>query len=282
MISSRGVANTFLLLDQRYRQDMTAWSFGKLGALREASMAIEGDYRYYYMGMIHRSSSSSIIVRRRHPLVERPLTERGQKGFYIHSCAKMRYKRDYKTQEVLGTARSYICSVGTFLAFSADDPLPLDPESYGWDPLNDDFLGRLGDRKYVCLSRERRFEGDDDDPATTTTTSSSPPPANDHHPAKSETHRNDDDDDDDDDDDISDDDGPWPTIFSSGMQGLMTIDEVINAIDLDRVLVRVHGETFEARVNHHSINLSISCKADTGNFFSGGFPPPLLIILAIF
>ncbi|KAG8626640.1 hypothetical protein KVT40_005585 [Elsinoe batatas] len=54
-----------------YHQDFEKWSFGKLSALREAALAIEGDYEYYYM------------------------------GYYIHSCQKMQYKGDYRPQFVL-------------------------------------------------------------------------------------------------------------------------------------------------------------------------------------
>ncbi|KAL8695170.1 MAG: hypothetical protein Q9218_000338 [Villophora microphyllina] len=49
-----------------YHQDVQEWSFGKLSALREISLAIEGNHQYYYM------------------------------GYYIHSCGKMRYKNQYK------------------------------------------------------------------------------------------------------------------------------------------------------------------------------------------
>jgi arginine-tRNA-protein transferase len=49
-----------------YHSDFEKWSFGKLSALREAALAVEEDYVYYYM------------------------------GYYIHSCKKMRYKGDYK------------------------------------------------------------------------------------------------------------------------------------------------------------------------------------------
>jgi arginine-tRNA-protein transferase len=49
-----------------YHSDFEKWSFGKLSALREAALAVEGEYVYYYM------------------------------GYYIHSCNKMRYKGDYK------------------------------------------------------------------------------------------------------------------------------------------------------------------------------------------
>ncbi|KAF2199597.1 arginine-tRNA-protein transferase 1 [Delitschia confertaspora ATCC 74209] len=54
-----------------YHSDFEKWSFGKLSALREAALALEGDYQYYYM------------------------------GYYIHNCVKMRYKGDYKPQYVL-------------------------------------------------------------------------------------------------------------------------------------------------------------------------------------
>lgn len=54
-----------------YHQDFEKWSLGKLSALREAALALEGGYEYYYM------------------------------GYYIHSCPKMHYKGTYKPQYVL-------------------------------------------------------------------------------------------------------------------------------------------------------------------------------------
>jgi arginine-tRNA-protein transferase len=54
-----------------YHTDFEKWGFGKLSALREACLALEGQYEYYYM------------------------------GFYIHSCPKMRYKNDYTPQYFL-------------------------------------------------------------------------------------------------------------------------------------------------------------------------------------
>ena len=61
------VSGVYLL----YHSDYEKWQFGKLSALREAALATEGGYQYYYM------------------------------GYYIHSCTKMRYKGDYKPQHVL-------------------------------------------------------------------------------------------------------------------------------------------------------------------------------------
>lgn len=54
-----------------YHEDFEKWSFGKLSAMHEAALALEGGYEFYYM------------------------------GFYIHNCMKMRYKGDYKPQYVL-------------------------------------------------------------------------------------------------------------------------------------------------------------------------------------
>ncbi|KAF2190853.1 hypothetical protein K469DRAFT_733482 [Zopfia rhizophila CBS 207.26] len=61
------VSGVYLL----YHSDFEKWSFGKLSALREAALALEDGYKYYYM------------------------------GYYIHYCVKMRYKGDYKPQHVL-------------------------------------------------------------------------------------------------------------------------------------------------------------------------------------
>ncbi|KAK6528378.1 Arginyl-tRNA--protein transferase 1, variant 2 [Arthrobotrys megalospora] len=54
-----------------YHTDFSQWSFGKISALREISLAEEGGYEYYYM------------------------------GYYIHSCPKMRYKCEYQPSQIL-------------------------------------------------------------------------------------------------------------------------------------------------------------------------------------
>ncbi|KAL5115999.1 Arginyl-tRNA--protein transferase 1 [Pleosporales sp. CAS-2024a] len=54
-----------------YHSDYEQWHFGKLSAIREAALALDGAYQYYYM------------------------------GYYIHSCTKMRYKGDYHPQYIL-------------------------------------------------------------------------------------------------------------------------------------------------------------------------------------
>ncbi|KAG2413432.1 hypothetical protein HFD88_002621 [Aspergillus terreus] len=62
-----GVSSVYIFYDPAYEE----WEFGKLSAMREIALAIEGDYQYYYM------------------------------GYYIHSCQKMRYKANFKPQYIL-------------------------------------------------------------------------------------------------------------------------------------------------------------------------------------
>ena len=66
-------------------------------------------------------------------------------GYYIHSCKKMRYKADYKPQYV------------------------LDYDTWQWDPLDDEMIRLMDERKWVSMSRERRIKelieqaGEDDE-----------------------------------------------------------------------------------------------------------------------
>jgi len=85
-----------------YHADHEAASFGKLSALREAALALEGGYEWYYM------------------------------GYYIHNCAKMRYKADFAPQFV------------------------LDPQGYTWDQLDGEFLKALDENALVSMSARRR------------------------------------------------------------------------------------------------------------------------------
>lgn len=81
-----------------YHSDFEKWSFGKLSALREAALALEKGYEYYYM------------------------------GFYIHNCAKMKYKCDYKPQYV------------------------LDPMLYEWHPFEDKMKPLMDRKSFVSFA----------------------------------------------------------------------------------------------------------------------------------
>lgn len=170
------VSGVYLL----YHSDFEKWQFGKLSALREAALALDGGYRYYYM------------------------------GYYIHSCTKMKYKGDYKTQYL------------------------LDPESYEWNPLDAD-LKRLMDRqKYVSPSRERRLrelkvasavgaEAAVDDTKEATTTHNPPdfplPTAREAGAAVSR----------------------GMSLFELKVPGIMTAEEVEEQLDLDSMPIRVRN-----------------------------------------
>ncbi|KAK4038694.1 arginine-tRNA-protein transferase [Parachaetomium inaequale] len=90
---------------------------GKLGALREIALAREAGYRWWYP------------------------------GYYVHNCAKMRYKIEYKPQYV------------------------LDPEDLRWYLLDKEALARFDRGHYVCFSRKEEEGGGHgqgvDIPATT-------------------------------------------------------------------------------------------------------------------
>ncbi|RJE17590.1 hypothetical protein PHISCL_10073 [Aspergillus sclerotialis] len=62
-----GVSSVYIFYDPDFEQ----WEFGKISALREIALTMEGDYRYYYM------------------------------GYYIHSNQKMRYKGTFRPQYIL-------------------------------------------------------------------------------------------------------------------------------------------------------------------------------------
>ncbi|KAF7546493.1 hypothetical protein G7046_g9285 [Stylonectria norvegica] len=85
-----------------YHESIHKYTPGKIGALYEIALAMEEGYRWWYP------------------------------GFYIHSCAKMRYKIDYIPQYI------------------------LDPESLSWDPLDREVLDLLDKKPFVSLYEERQ------------------------------------------------------------------------------------------------------------------------------
>lgn len=84
-----------------YHSDFEAYSFGKLSALRETALALEAGYEMYYM------------------------------GYFIWSCKKMRYKGDYRPQNV------------------------LDYDTGEWDVMDEEMRSLMDRRKWVSMSRER-------------------------------------------------------------------------------------------------------------------------------
>ena len=62
-----------------YHSDFSQWGFGKISECREAALATEEGYKYYYMGAL---LISSLDNTKSHYLT----------GYYIQTCPKMRYK----------------------------------------------------------------------------------------------------------------------------------------------------------------------------------------------
>ncbi|CAL3972546.1 unnamed protein product [Diplocarpon coronariae] len=165
-----------------YDESVHQHAFGKLGALREIALAKEGNYRYWYA------------------------------GFYIHSCAKMRYKGDYTPQHL------------------------LDPESYEWNILDTELKQKLDKTKYISLSRERSglaadFSRQSGTPQTTDTVIDS-------DIAKDDV-------DFDEDPPLLDLDTP---LFTRAMPGILTKTRLLNQVDLDSIKISVRG--IEAEASH--------------------------------
>ncbi|KAF1851678.1 arginine-tRNA-protein transferase 1 [Cucurbitaria berberidis CBS 394.84] len=168
-----------------YHSDFEHWQFGKLSALREIALALEGSYEYYYM------------------------------GYYIHSCTKMKYKGDYKTQHV------------------------LDPETHEWNPLDDELRGLLDRQAYVSLSRERRKKAEKevsvtiDDRDAKENAQSTPAELSDYPlPTAAEGGEA-----------VSN----GMSLFDLKIPGLMTVEEIEEQLDLGTMPIRVGNKMAEAQ-----------------------------------
>ncbi|KAH8156436.1 hypothetical protein CIB48_g11809 [Xylaria polymorpha] len=88
-----------------YHESIHTWSPGKLGALREIALAMEGGYRWWYP------------------------------GFYIHTCPKMRYKMDYSPQQILSPDTMEWVEVSSEILAKFDSHGYLDISSTGNDQV---------------------------------------------------------------------------------------------------------------------------------------------------
>lgn len=113
---------------QCYRLDGKLVAVGVLDLLPHA---VSGVY-FMYHESIHTWNPGKISALRETALAAEEGYQWYMMGFYIHNCKKMKYKVEYHPQYV------------------------LDPESFSWDLLDEDFKRRLDVRKYVSLSREKR------------------------------------------------------------------------------------------------------------------------------
>ncbi|KAH8687839.1 arginine-tRNA-protein transferase-like protein 1 [Tricladium varicosporioides] len=129
-------------------------------------------------------------------------------GFYIHNCVKMKYKGDYHPQYV------------------------LDPESYDWNLLDNGLKKKLDKKKYISLSSEALRED--------------VPPVNEsdaemaeatEQPSNSDNASVDSDD--------SCPPNPDLPLFSRGMSGILTKDQLLANVDLDHIKLRIRAQEAE-------------------------------------
>ncbi|KAK4241064.1 hypothetical protein C8A03DRAFT_41465 [Achaetomium macrosporum] len=178
---------------------------GKLGALREIALAREAGYRWWYP------------------------------GYYVHNCAKMRYKIEYKPQYV------------------------LDPEDLRWYLLDKEALALFDTGHYVCFSGrtgDQREETGAPAVMNSIDTESSPKPAPPPLPAAAQTAAPDpikaretdqesggaspaeedqEEDEDDFEDDFEDEDDAF--LLASNMPGIPSLEEM-RQVDMDGLVLR--------------------------------------------
>lgn len=111
-----------------YHQDFEKWSLGKLSALRETALALEGGYEYYYM------------------------------GYYIHSCLKMRYKGTYKPQHVL--------DFESFEWSPLDEGMCRLMDERKWVSMSRE-RGSRSSQKAAAVTSEKTIDTESSDPTTT-------------------------------------------------------------------------------------------------------------------
>lgn len=205
---------------QCYRIDGNLIAIGVLDLLPQCVSAVY----FMYHESVHQHGFGKLGGLREIALAKEEGYKWWYAGFYIHNCVKMKYKGDYTPQQI------------------------LDPESYDWDLLDADVKKKLDRNKYLSLSREKasllpsetETETDDSDQAS----ASAPVPASSESESYSTTT---------DpvatDPDSDDDEGPVPEpnipLFSRGMPGIMTKDELLSEIDLDHIKLRVRGTDAE-------------------------------------
>jgi arginine-tRNA-protein transferase len=196
---------------QCYRLDGKLIAVGVLDLLPQCVSAVY----FMYDESVHQHGFGKLGALREIALAKEEGYRWWYAGFYIHSCVKMRYKGDYSPQYV------------------------LDPESYNWDPLNDEMKMKLDVKKYISLSRERS-EGRSINAAPHTDNTTGP---TDKSEVAMEIDSVPDGEYDSDDEPPLED--PELPLFARTMPGILTRDQLLTEVDFDHVKLRIHGETAE-------------------------------------
>jgi arginyl-tRNA---protein transferase len=115
--------------------------------------------------------------------------------------------------------------------------LPIDPESFTWDPLDGEFLRKLDDHLYVSLSRDRKL-------ASQGNAAESGEEKPKMEPEGARTHSN-----------MTEVNEEEMSLFDLHIPGAMTIEEIESQIDLDHWLLLVEGTLIHMIVSRLLLNL---------------------------
>ncbi|KAG9248582.1 arginine-tRNA-protein transferas-like protein 1 [Calycina marina] len=179
-VSSDGREKHLGSYHQCYRIDGELVAFGVLDLLPQCVSAVY----FVYDESVNRLSFGKVGALREVALAKEYGYRWWYAGFYIHSCIKMKYKGDYSPQHM------------------------LDPESYGWDLLDQHMKQRLDEHKYVSMSSNTSSSGDKEEDCIVP--------------------------------------NPDLPIFLRGVPGVLTKEQILAEVDLDGIRIKIFDQEAEA------------------------------------
>ncbi|KID88806.1 arginine-tRNA-protein transferase 1 [Metarhizium guizhouense ARSEF 977] len=204
---------------QCYRLDGVLVAIGVLDLLPDCVSSVY----FLYHESIHKQTPGKLGAMHEIALAKEEGYRWWYPGFYIHNCPKMKYKIDYSPQFI------------------------LDPNSFGWDPLDQATLNLLDQKPFLSLSIERQEASTaDSGPETDETRCSKRPKVSNQdgqttprNGTRTEGHDNREEENNDEDEDIR-------SLFQSSMPGITCASDM-EEVDLDHIALKVFstGPLFE-------------------------------------
>ncbi|KAK9445940.1 arginine-tRNA-protein transferase 1 [Metarhizium brunneum] len=204
---------------QCYRLDGVLVAIGVLDLLPDCVSSVY----FLYHESIHKQTPGKLGAMHEIALAKEEGYRWWYPGFYIHNCPKMKYKIDYSPQFI------------------------LDPNSFGWDPLDQATLNLLDQKPFLSLSIERQEASTaDSGPETDETRGSKRPKVSNQdgqttprNGTRTEGHDNREEENNDEDEDIG-------SLFQSSMPGITCASDM-EEVDLDHIALKVFstGPLFE-------------------------------------
>lgn len=204
---------------QCYRLDGVLVAIGVLDLLPDCVSSVY----FLYHESIHKQTPGKLGAMHEIALAKEAGYRWWYPGFYIHNCPKMKYKIDYSPQFI------------------------LDPDSFGWDPLDQATLNLLDQKPFLSLSIERQEASTaDSGPETDETRGFKRPKVSNQdgqttpgNGTRTEGHDNREEENNDEDEDTG-------SLFQSSMPGITCASDM-EEVDLDHIALKVFstGPLFE-------------------------------------